>query len=184
MNLTKVFKQIEKWEGTSFENVDSDLGGITSRGVTFPVYLENCKNVLNKKPTLKHFKILSQEEAFKFYNFIWIKCGLENVENIKVATCLYDFIFNSQYARREIQKFLITKGYKLDIDNIFGKQSFTAINDYVFNNKEKDVLKSFFKVREDYLGNLVKNNPSQQKFLLGWMNRINDLKLFLNDFIQ
>lgn len=183
MNLIKVFKQIEKWEGTTFEHVNSDLGGITTRGITFPTYLANCKKVLNKNPTLKHFKSLSQSEAFKFYNFMWSVCGVDKIDNTKVAICLYDFIFNSQFARREIQRFLVTKGYELDDDNIFGKQSLAAINDYVSKNKESDVLKQFFRVRETYLLNLIKRNPTQKKFLLGWMNRINDLKLFLNGSI-
>lgn len=184
MELQKVFKQIQKWEGTDLESVENDLGGLTNRGITFTNYINKCKAVLGVSPTISRFKLLTEEESFKFYNYMWNSVNIQDIKSNKIKVCLYDFIFNSQFARREIQSFLINEGYEIVADNIFGKQTIAAINSYIQKKGELVVLQSFFKVRENYLKRIVKNKPEQVKFLPGWANRVEDLKVFIHDNIQ
>jgi lysozyme family protein len=181
MDLQKTFKQIEKWEGSDLENVENDLGGLTNTGITFSNYLAKCRLVFGVPPTLDHFKLLKSEEIYKIYNFMWSNTNVDKIKSDKLKVCIFDFIFNSQFARREIQTFLNGQGFSLDEDNVFGKKSLAAINKYLEKNGESKTLNTFFNIREIYLKKLIIKNPTQKRFLEGWTNRINDLKRFIND---
>lgn len=52
-------------------------------------------------------------------------------------------------------------------DGIVGPKTVAAVN------ADKDLLTKVYNARKTYFENIVKRNPSQKKWLNGWMNRIN-----------
>jgi hypothetical protein len=41
---------------------------------------------------------------------------------------------------------------------------------------QKELHQIIFNARLKFLDNIVKNNPSQERFIKGWKNRLNDFK--------
>lgn len=87
--------------------------------------------------------------------------------NDKVAGFIFDWYVNSgRIAIKNVQRIV-----DVNDDGIMGKNTISAINNYadgLFNN-----LKA---ARTMFVKNIVKANPSQDKFLKGWLNRINSFK--------
>jgi lysozyme family protein len=60
----------------------------------------------------------------------------------------------------------------------------TAINMGVsralqFINQSNKDWKQFIQLRKDYYNNLAASKPTMQKYLKGWLNRVNDLQKFI-----
>jgi len=54
-------------------------------------------------------------------------------------------------------------------DGIVGPKTITALN----NNKE--IKNKVYSARKTFFESIVKKNPSQKKWLKGWMNRLNSV---------
>jgi lysozyme family protein len=54
-------------------------------------------------------------------------------------------------------------------DGIVGTKTVAAINN------DKNIKTKIYNARKAYFEAIVKRNPSQKKWLNGWMNRINDV---------
>ena len=52
-------------------------------------------------------------------------------------------------------------------DGIVGPKTIAKLN------ATPDIVDKVYKARKDYFEAIVKNNPSQKKWLKGWMNRLN-----------
>jgi lysozyme family protein len=179
---SKIYNQVVKWEGTTIENVEGDMGGLTNTGITYKYYKVHCKNVFGKNPTLKHFTNLTLNDKKAMYKEMWNRLQLNDLTSFKVATCVYDFCFNSQFAIREIQEVLISYGLPIVADNIIGPQTIKALNDAIVLKTEKVLLEDLINKRIEYV-TYISKKPNQSKFLKGWLNRINDLKTFLDGTI-
>ena len=54
-------------------------------------------------------------------------------------------------------------------DGIVGPKTITALNN------DKEVKTKVYNARKAYFEAIVKKNPSQKKWLKGWMNRLNSV---------
>ena len=59
----------------------------------------------------------------------------------------------------------------LKVDGIVGEKTITAVN-----NVPANFLQTLYKERQEFLERITKTNPTQKKFLRGWLNRLDDLK--------
>ena len=59
----------------------------------------------------------------------------------------------------------------LKVDGIVGEKTITAVN-----NAPANFLQTLYKERQKFLERIAKTNPTQKKFLRGWLNRLDDLK--------
>jgi hypothetical protein len=41
---------------------------------------------------------------------------------------------------------------------------------------QKELFEKIFNVRKKFFIDIVRNNPSQKRFIKGWLNRLNDFK--------
>jgi lysozyme family protein len=74
-------------------------------------------------------------------------------------------------ATKLLQRAVNAAGRAIPIDGKMGIGTLTAIN--AINGK---VLRGkLLQVREDYYKNRVQNDPSQQRFLAGWLNRLESI---------
>jgi len=58
-------------------------------------------------------------------------------------------------------------------DGIVGDKTLAAINNYP---NQKELWTKLWNRRKKHFEDIVAKNPSQGKFLKGWMNRLKDLK--------
>ena len=63
---------------------------------------------------------------------------------------------------------------KVKPDGIVGDKTIFAVNAY----NQRDLFDYIKTERIAFVHNIVENNPSQKKFLQGWVNRINSLKFY------
>jgi hypothetical protein len=59
-------------------------------------------------------------------------------------------------------------GYGLVFDRAYGKNTFNALQ----SAGEDEFIEKFLEKRKNFFLAIVKRNPSQKRFIRGWLNRI------------
>lgn len=154
----KRFKEIYahtlKWEGgDKLHNVSGDSGGWTKYGIS---YNNNKKHF----KSLEEFKQMSFDKASEIaYNNYYKPLDLSIVNPLAQAM-FFDIAFNMGVKRAVT---LAQRSLGLKDDGILGnitKSKLPLLDKVKLNNE-----------RVKYFNAIVKNNPSQSKFLKGWLNR-------------
>ncbi len=188
-DVEKIVKFVLKWEtGTTekstetpeqmferarkkgFVNDPLDRGGATQSGLTLTAYKNYCKKHNISSPTVDNLKNI----PYKTWKAVlkedyWDKLECDRIVCQSIANILFDFAWasGSVTAAKKIQGVLGCVQ-----DGIVGNKTLTAIN-------SKSPLSLFAQIKQmriDFVNAIVKNNPSQKKWLKGWTNRINDIK--------
>jgi len=156
---------LAKHEG-GFVNDPYDKGGATNKGVTLSVY----QSFYGKDKTAEDLKKITDEQ----YNHIlkvgyWDKCKADYINNQSLANIFVDMAYNSGCVTA-IKKMQGVIG--VVVDGLIGTKTLNAIN----NGNQESIFNKFKQVRIDYYNNIVKRNPTQKKFLNGWLKRVNSYK--------
>lgn len=170
-NHKNIIPFILKFEG-GYVNDPDDRGGATNKGVTIATYraLGKWDNNKDGKIDEKDLKLITNEQwQIIFKNSFWDKIKGDDIVNQSIADLIADWVWASgKYGITNTQKVLGVKQ-----DGIVGAKTIAAINGYK-NQKEL-----FYKLKSEriaYVNRIVKANPSQKKFIKGWLNRINAIK--------
>ena len=120
--------------------------------------------------TVDAVRNLTLEEATKIYKaHYWNPLNLDLVANQAIATAIFDMsvLRGPSVAGKYAQQALVRCGYGLTVDGHIGVNSLAALN------KVDPVtwLMNYEKLVESGFLGIVKNNPSQNRFLKGWLNR-------------
>lgn len=162
---------ILKWEGGSaYSNIRHDKGGPTKYGITLETwkhvgYDKNKDGVLNEKDikllTEKDFQMVLKK------NF-WDRWKADEIKSQSLANMVVDWLWGSgKWGIIYPQRLLGLKD-----DGVVGPKTIAAINKV----NAKEFFEKLKVSRINFYKNIVKNNPTQKKFLNGWINRVNDLK--------
>ena len=172
-NVNDLAPLILKWEG-GFVNDPKDRGGATNMGVT----LNTWKRVGYDKDKdgdidVKDLKLLSKEDVVKkvLKPYYWDKWRADEINNQSIANILVDWVYTSgKYGITKVQAML-----NLKPDGVVGNKTLSAINDYP---NQRQLFQRIKNERLAFIDRIVKNNPSQRRFLKGWKNRVNAFKYF------
>lgn len=147
-------------------NDPNDLGGATLVGVTIGTYRSYCRYKGQKTPTVTDLKNMPYKVWRDIvYTMFWNKWKADTIEDQSVANMVVDWVWHSGSATiRKVQTLL-----GVTADGIVGPKTISAIN------ADKDINNKIYAARKAYFENIVKNKPSQKKWLKGWMNRLNSL---------
>jgi lysozyme family protein len=154
-----------------YEIDPDDKGGETYAGITrknFPNW--HGWAIIEAAKPLKEGQIINNSALTdlinNFYKYqFWGKFMGDKINSQRVATFLFDWFVNSGYhAIMGVQGVL-----KLRVDGIMGSQTLAAIN----NANEDELMTKLIDSRTSFVKNIVKRSPKQEKFLAGWLNRIN-----------
>ena len=170
-NVSKLAPKILKWEGgDKYTEVRNDRGGATKYGITLNTlkalhYDKNYDGKVDKTDV----KLLTEKDFEKiFKEKFWVKWKGDEIKNQSVANILVDWVWGSgKWGIIIPQRVLGVKA-----DGVVGEKTIEALNkadQYKFFNIIWNERKKFFE-------NIVKRDPSQKKFLKGWLNRLNDFK--------
>lgn len=172
----KLIDMILKSEG-GFVNDPDDRGGVTYRGITrknFP----NWKGwkIVDANLPLKNGQIIKNDEleqyVREFYheNF-YQPMKIDEIDNMLISGHLLCHGVNAgiKTAVKILQK-SINKIYNvgISVDGIVGNITLSYSN----GDKAESVAQEMISERKEYYTNLAKRNPSQKKFLKGWLNRV------------
>lgn len=158
---------ILKWEG-GFVVDPIDKGGATNMGVTLNTYTDyrKKKGLTTTVNDLKNITLNEVKDILK--TLYWDRWKADEIFNQNVANILVDWVYNSGVHGITIpQKILGVLQ-----DGIVGPKTLTAVN-------SRDPRQFFEQIkceRKNFYYRIVKKNPSQGRFLKGWLNRINDFK--------
>lgn len=171
-NFDAFFPVLLKHEG-GFVNDPADPGGATNKGVTMGTFQSCAKRFLGIEPTLPNLKALTDAQAGKIYKpLYWDKVRGDEIAQQELANIVFDFQVNAGgNAAKLLQKVLNDMGAKppLAVDGDIG----TATMQALAGMDQKAVYMRYKQGRIDYYRDLVAKRPSLDKFLKGWLNRVN-----------
>lgn len=174
----KLIDMILKHEG-GFVNDPDDRGGFTYRGITrknFPKW--EGWEIVDANLPLKNGEILEDETLEEYvrqfyYDNFYKPLKIDDISNLLISGHLLCHGVNAgiKNSVKILQK-AINKICKVSIaiDGIIGNITLSYAN----GDKQNDIVQELIKKRKEYYNNLAKRNPSQQKFLKGWINRVDN----------
>lgn len=184
--FTPAYKITHGNEG-GYANVEGDAGGETYRGIArnfhpdwngWPI-IDQVKQEKGPLPNGYVIEDASLDNLVKdFYkqNF-WDPILGDRIRNQNVANLLYDFGVNSGTgtAVTKLQMAINETGHNIAVDGVMGPQTLSALN----SSNSAVIHDRLKQLREEYVRDLVNQDPTQAKFLDGWLARIDsfpDLK--------
>lgn len=155
-----------KWEGGYCGNIDGMI--CTMKGVTLSTY----RQFYGKNKTCKDLKNISNEEwEHIFKTGYWDRWKADSINNQAIANLLVDWLWGSGvWGIKYPQKVL-----GVVADGIVGKKTLAAINNHP---NQEYLFKLLWNRRKKHFEDIAKRDPSKRKFLVGWMNRLNDFKYY------
>ena len=159
---------IRKWEG-GFANDPDDPGGATMAGITLATFTYYRKLKKLPIPTVEDLKNISDEEWDDvFKTLFWDKWEADLINNQSIANIVVDWEWASGCWGIKVPQELM----HLHPDGVVGSRTIAEIN-----SEDQQML--FYEIqhgREQFAKNVVVRNPKEQKFLNGWINRIDYFK--------
>lgn len=166
MNFNDSLKLTLKFEG-GFSNDPADPGGATMKGVTQRTY----DSYRTRKGLLPQavFRIASDELEDLYRNLYWIPSGASQLSDSAFATCLFDFAVNSgvltavKVAQRVVG---------VEDDGVIGPKTISALQ-----AATRVHVDAYLDARMENFQRIIKVRPSSSRFLGGWTDRVNALRL-------
>lgn len=158
-----------KWEG-GYVNDPHDRGGVTNKGVTIATWRSVGYDVDGDGDIdVADLKVLSDDDVLTrvLKPHYWDRWRADEIRSQSVANILVDWVWGSgAYGVKIPQRILGVK-----VDGIVGPQTLSAVN----AREPRELFGQLKQERADFLRRIVDNNPTQKRFIRGWMNRLNDL---------
>ena len=167
-NFDPYFPRIISFEGSTYENDPVDTGGCTKYGIILETLKEYHFDT-NKDGvyTCEDVKALTLDNAKSIYKkMFWDYFKADDIKNQSLAEYIVDGAINM--GRGLIAKYVQTI-VGVSVDGVVGTKTLEAINAH----DQKDLYDKLKAKRVDRYNKIVENNPSQKKFIKGWMNRVN-----------
>lgn len=146
-----------------------DSGGYTVCGVTFATFRTYCK--VKKLPEPSKASMM-KSLTYKVWldvltNRFWDKCKCEAIVSPSIAHIVLDWFWCSGFAGiKEMQRSL-----SLQADGLIGPKTLAVLN----SGDHKQLFERIKASRERYLRGLAEKRPKNEKFLKGWLNRLNNI---------
>ena len=168
-HIEHLIPKIFRWEGGWSDDL-ADHGGQTNMGITLATW-KCCGYDKDHDGDIdsQDLQLITQQDVVNLLRVhYWNRWKADEIHNQSVANLLVDWVWNSgKYGILIPQRILSVKP-----DGIVGEQTLLAVNSadqsHLFHDL-KEARKSFFL-------DIAKKDPSQKRFLGGWLNRINDFQ--------
>lgn len=167
-DVTKLVPFILQWEGGFVDDPD-DLGGATNRGVTIGTYATYCKKKGYPVPTVERLKNLSDKDWTEILKTLyWDRWKADNIKSQSVANILVDWVWASGVNGIKIPQQLLG----VTVDGIVGTKTLSALN----ARNPQELFKEIKEARVQFIEDICRKRPANNKFKKGWLNRINSLQ--------
>lgn len=167
-DVMKLVPFILQWEG-GFVNDPDDLGGATNRGVTIGTYATYCKKKGYPAPTVERLKNLSEKDWAEILKTLyWDRWKADNIVSQSVANILVDWVWASGVNGIKIPQQILG----VTSDGIVGAKTLAALN----ARNTKELFEEIKAARVQFIEDICRKRPANNKFKKGWLNRINSIK--------
>jgi len=154
-----------------FVNHPADKGGPTKYGVILSTWKQYGYDKDNDGDIdADDIKVLTEGDArYIAKKVFWDFFQADFILNQSIAEFIVDWGYNSGRVTvaKKLQKIL-----NVSIDGLIGVQSVNAIH----TTNQRNLFEALKAARKDFIETIVKNNPSQEVFHKGWINRIESFK--------
>lgn len=160
---------IFKWEG-GFVDDPLDRGGATNKGVTLSTW-KQCgydKDGDDDIDVDDLKKLTLSDATIVLKKYYWDRWRADQINNQSVANILVDWVWGSGVHGIKIPQRILG----VESDGVVGPKTIQALNSL----DQSELFKKIWLARKDFLNGIVQRNPSQQRFIKGWLNRLNDFK--------
>lgn len=169
-----ILKDVLKVEG-GYVNHPADRGGATNFGITQSVY--DQFRLANNQPA-RDVKEIGETEVETIYRTqYWIPSGAAQIvrDDPWLAHLVFDFAVNSgvRTAVLTIQRLVGVK-----VDGIYGRVTHRAVLGHINNIRHRLLAH-----RYQFYADIVRRNPSQSVFILGWTKRLNEFLLRMHNAV-
>jgi lysozyme family protein len=167
-----------------YVNNPTDKGGETNKGITWATWV-----VFFGDTTASHHRfivMMTDDWAEIFKSGYWDKCLADQITDQRIANTIADWVWCSgqHFPELDVQKLINTIFNKhLAEDGLFGNATIQALNAC-----DSDTLyESLIERRKQYYRDIIsfaqaKGDHSQDIFLAGWLNRIDNLIKYNKQF--
>jgi hypothetical protein len=155
----KALQLVLNHEGGFVDDPD-DPGGKTKYGISSKSY-----------PDLDIAQLTLDEAKWIYKRDYWDPFDYDAIEEESIACKVFDLTVNvgHQVCHRFIYKALCSLGYDVVESEELDQNFFSLINEI----EAQTFIASLNKQASNYYHEIVEKNPSQRKFLKGWLNRVN-----------
>lgn len=159
-----VFQRARK---TGWADDPDDLGRQTMMGVTMATYEEFCRKKSYPRPTAERLMNLSYNDwKCILKELYWDRWNADEIRSQSIAEIVCDWVWASGSHGIKIPQRLIG----VTVDGIVGPKTIVAVN-----GKNPRELFDMIKIaRFDFIEEICRKRPANNKFKRGWINRIND----------
>ncbi|OWQ83828.1 hypothetical protein CDN99_25520 [Roseateles aquatilis] len=170
-NFADYLPTLLRFEG-GFVDDPQDPGGATNMGITLKTFQAHGPKLGLTDTSVDALKRLTREHAGQLYKLhYWDALKADSIPLQALAELLVDFYVNAGgNAIRELQRQLNATGTQppLDEDGQFGASTATAL----LRSDLVETYRGLRRRRIEYYERLVKTRPVLQKYLKGWLNRV------------
>jgi lysozyme family protein len=154
-----------------YVNDPDDPGGETNKGVTMNTFQQCSQQLLGLAPTSANLKALTDAQAGVIYKALyWDKVQGDAYLLQGLANIVCDFYVNAGgRASKLLQHVLNGMGANIVEDGSIGPATMQALAKF----DQVQVYNQYKQGRIAYYQGLAAANPKLQKFLKGWLNRVN-----------
>ena len=169
-DIHKLASFILSWEG-GFVDDPWDRGGATNLGVTLSTwrqvgYDKTGDGIID----IDDLRLLTPDEViFEVLKpHYWDRWRADEIRNQSLANLLVDWVWASGLHGIKIPQRILG----VTVDGIVGPKTLTALN----RRPPAVLFDQIHEARLRFIDDIVRNDPSQKRFLKGWQNRINAIR--------
>lgn len=170
-SVKEVYKQfINSWEGKKLAKVSGDRGGLTNNGITIGTWkaVGKDKNGDGKIDEQDLALMSSQDHSDILEQRFWNAARADEIYNPYLAAYVVDWMWGSG------------PGAFKNMHKAFGLKPKTSMTQELLdkiNNDASYAYNTLNRARKQFYKNIVANDPTQEKFLKGWLRRADAITL-------
>lgn len=158
----------------AFTNDPLDRGGATRWGIT----REEARRWRGRPVSISEMESFPLSEAHDIYlAWYWKPLLLDSVDEESIATAIFDIgvVRGIGSSTRLAQKVCVLRGAHILVDRSMGKLTVASIN----RISPADFIPPFIDYLKQDFQNIVRKDPEQAHFLIGWFSRADRLSSLL-----